>query len=40
MEFNCTTEKEKMDSDSISDIAKDVEFIDNFDFSSTDVDKL
>lgn len=35
-----TEEEESMNSDSISDISKDVEFIDNFDFNSTDVDKL
>ena len=35
-----TEEGEKMNSNSISDIAKDVEFIDNFDFNSTDVDEL
>ena len=35
-----TEEEETNDGNSIIDIAEDVEFVDNFDFNSTDVDKL
>ena len=35
-----TEEEDPNDGNSIIDIAEDVEFVDNFDFNSTDVDKL